>query len=141
MAATDTIRVKWREDGSCTTLARMTARDATGEWTGVAGEGNWLKQADLSAITCAIFDLDSATPSTALSTPTVTIATAIQDTPVTNGKIWAEDSIGYNFLHDLAATAFPTGGRNYRVEYKFTTTGSAVSWAVFEGPASEVRTS
>ena len=140
MSATP-IKVVFSEDGSATALARVTARDATGAYTNVSGEGNWLKVADLSTITCAVYDLDSATPTTATVSPTVTVATAIQDTPVTDGKIWDVDEIGYNFIHDLASTVFSAGGHLYRIEYKFTTTGSAVGWAVFEGKAESVVTS
>lgn len=137
----NTIQVTWREDGSATCLGRLTAEDGTGEWTGVNGEGNFLKQADISTITCAVFDLDSSTPTTAASTPTVTISSAIQDPPVTDGKIWDVDDIGYNFKHTLASTVFTTGGHRYRVEYKTTLTGGSVGWAVFEGQAEGVFTS
>ena len=132
-------KVVWREDGGCTLLARVTARDATGAYTGVRGEGNWIKQADLAAqgtgITCAVFDRSSATPDTAVTTPTVTITSAIQDTPVTNGYVWDVDDVGYNFLLDLAGTLFPTGGKLYRVEITFTTTRSTVWTDIWEGPA------
>lgn len=134
-------KVSFFEDGSATALARVTARDATGAATGISGEGKWIKQADLSSITCAIYDLSSSTPDTATSTPTVTISSAIIDTPVTDGVIWDVDSTGYNFLFDFAATAFPTGNHRYRIEFKFTTTGSAVLWLVYEGVALAVRTS
>lgn len=133
--------VTWREDGSATVLGRLTARNGTGAATGVAGEGNWLKQADVSTITCAVYDLDSATPSTAISTPTVTVSSAVLDTPVTTTVLWTVDTTGYNFIHDLAATAFPTGSRRYSVEYKVTLTGGAVLWGVYEGQARPVRTS
>ena len=139
--AANTIKVVWTEDGDCTVLGRVTARDGTGAWTGVDGEGNFLKQADLSTITCAVYDLDSATPTTAVATPTVTISSAVLDTPVTTTVLWKLDPYGYNFIHDLPNTAFPTGGHRYRAEYKFTTTGSKVGWGIFEGPAEAVITS
>ena len=140
MASTDVYQVRFNEDGSATALARMTARDGSGAATGVAGEGNWLQQADLASITCAVFDMsDSGTA--AIATPTVTISSAIINTPVTSTAIWCRDSVGYNFLHDLPPTAFPTGGHVYRIEYKFTTTGGAVGWLLMEGMATAVRTS
>lgn len=141
MASTDIYQVSFNEDGSATALARMTARDGSGSATGVAGEGNWLQQADLSSITCAVYDLSSATPTVAIVSPTVTISSAILDTPVTSTALWCRDTVGYNFLHDLPPTAFPTGGSMYRVEYKFTTTGGAVSWLRFQGIAVGVQTS
>lgn len=135
------ITVTWQEDGSATCLARVTARDATGAATGVHGEGNWIKQADLSTITCKIFDRSGSTPDTALSTPTVTISTAIQDTPVTSPVIWTLGEPGWNFLFDVAATAFPTGGHKYLIEFTFTTTGNTKWIVAFEGIAAPVVSS
>lgn len=139
--AENTIKVVWREDGDCTVLARVTARDATGEATGSPGEGLFLKQADLTSITYAVYDLDSATPGTPTASGTVTIATSILDTPVMTSVLWTLDPYGYNFLHDIAATAFATGNHRYRAEYKFTTTGGKVGWAIYEGVAEAVMTS
>ena len=128
--------VRWAEDGSATVLARVTARDGTGSYTGVRGEGNWLKQADVSTITCKVFDLDGTDPTTPTREPAVTVSSAILDTPVTDGEDWDEDDTGYNFQHDLLSTDFPTGERRYRVEYKFTLTGSgAVFHGSFQGTA------
>lgn len=141
MAATDEIQVVWNEDGSATALGRVTARDASGSATGVPGEGKFLQQADLSTITCSVFDLNSSTPDTAIATPTVTISSAILDTVDTATTLWDLDEYGYNFRHDLAHTNFPTGDHVYLVEYKFTTTGSAVFWGRYRGPARSVRTS
>lgn len=141
MSEASVFRVSWREDGSCTALARVTARDATGAATGIDGEGKWVKQADISTITCSVFDKSSSTPSTAIATPTVTVASSIIDSPVTDGVIWPVDSTGYNFLHDLSYTNFPTGGHVYRVEYTFTPTGGAKWSLVFEGIATSIMTS
>ena len=142
MSNTTVFPVVWHEDGSCTALARVTARDATGAATGISGEGKWVKQADLSTITCKVFDRSSSTPDTAIATPTVTISSAINDTPVTDGVLWTEDSTGYNFLHDLAHTNFPDGGRKYRVEYIFTpTSGNKYPALVFEGISRGIVTS
>lgn len=137
MNAIDKITAQWQEDGSATLLARVTARDGTGAATGVPGEGNWIKQADLSTITCKVFDRTPgyATPDTAIATPTVTISSAIQDTPVTSDAIWTVDLVGYNFLFDVAGTNFPTGGHTYRVELYFTTTGSKTWTIAYEGVA------
>lgn len=133
--------VMWDEDGDATVLGRITARNGTGAATGVDGEGNWLKIADVSTITCKVFDLRSATPSTPITTPTVTVATAVLDTPVTTNVLWTKDSTGYNFLHDLAASNFPTGEHWYRVEYKVTLSGGAVFFGVYEGPARSIWSS
>lgn len=133
--------VIWNEDSSATALGRITARDGSGAATGVDGEGNWLQQADISSITCKVFDLDSTTPDTAIATPTVTVSDAVLDTPVTTNVIWTKDTIGYNFIHDLANTNFPTGNHTYRVEYKVTLTGGTVFHAVYQGIAKAIRSS
>ena len=131
--------VQWNEDGSATVLGRITARDGSGAATGVNGEGNWLQQADITSITAKIFDLDSATPDTATATPTVTISTDVLDTPVTTNVIWTVDSTGYNFVHDLASTSFPSGNRQYRVEYEVTLTGGTVFHGSYTGLARAIR--
>jgi len=132
-------RVVWNEDSGATILGRITARDATGAATGKDGEGNWLKQQDISTITCKVFDLNGATPDTAIATPTVTITDSVLDTPITTNVIWTVDTIGYNFAHDLAASNFPTGNHTYRVEYKVTLTGGTIFHGVFEGVAQPLR--
>lgn len=140
MTQTAAVKVTWQQNGSATALARVTARDATGAYTGNSGEGNWIKQADLAVngITCAVYDRSSATPDTAISNPTVTISSAIFDVPVTDGHIWNIDTTGYNFLHDLAGTSFPTADHKYRVEYTFTTTGGKTWTLIYEGVADKV---
>jgi len=131
--------VEWNEDGDCTVLARVTARNGSGSATGVSGEGNWIQQADLSTITCKVFDLSGTTPNTEIATPTVTISTEIQDTPVTATTIWTQGTTGYNFLHDLAASNFPNADHRYLVEYKFTLTGGGIFHLVLDGVAKPVR--
>jgi hypothetical protein len=135
--------VTWKEDGDATVLARLTARNGTGAATGEDGEGNWLEQADVDTITCKVFDMDD-DPDTAIATPTVTVSSAIQDTPVTTNVIWTKDTVGYNFIHDLAASNFPTGGRRYRVEYTVTLVagkGGGVMHGAYEGVARAIRSS
>lgn len=131
--------VEWREDGDCTILARVTARDGSGAATGVSGEGNWLEPADVSSITCKVFDLNGETPDTPSTAPTVTVGDAILDPPITAETLWTQDATGYNFLHDLAASNFPLGDHRYLVEYKFTLTGGAVFHLVLDGVAKPVR--
>jgi len=138
MTTLDKITVTWQEDGSATALARVCARDATGAATGISGEGNWVKQADLTSITCKVFDRSSSTPDTAIATPTATVSSVILDTPVTDGLIWDLDEVGYNFRCDLSGTNFPTGGHKYLMEFYFTTT-AATTWCIaYEGVASPV---
>lgn len=131
--------VQWVEDGSATVLGRLAGRTGSGNATGVDGEGNWLQEADISTITCKIFDLDSSTPDTATETPTVTISSVILDTPVTTNVVWTKDTIGYNFIHTLSSTYFPTGDRRYRVEYEVTLAGGGVFHGIYVGTARPIR--
>lgn len=81
-------------------------------------DGNYILQADLSSITYAVFNMTTGS-AVAVINDTVTISTAVFDTLQTDG-IWTWDTTGYNFLHVMPATAFPTGGNVYAVEYTFT---------------------
>lgn len=143
MFAAKTIKVKWNEDGSATTLGRLTARNATGAATGVSGEGKFVKQADLSEVTYQVYEkqTDGSYTAVAGEGATLTITDVIIDTPDTSGEIWSIDSIGYNFRHDLPATSFTTGGKIYKVEYKFTFSGGEVTFARYEGKAEKVEQS
>lgn len=129
MSATEIIKGSVWEDGGATILARV---------TGNAGAA--ITQASLTSITCKVFDLDGTTPDTAITTPTITVSTAVYDTLQTDAR-WTVDSTGYNFIDALAATNFPTGDHLYRVEYKFTPTSGAVFFVVAELYAKNVRTS
>lgn len=141
MTTLDKIIVAWQEDGSAMALARVTAPDATGDATGVRGEGYWVKQADLAAggITCNVFDL-SVPAETLIANPTVSISSAILDTPETDPALWDVDDVGYNFKFRLPASCFPVGGRKYLVEFYFQTTGGTDKWTIqYEGLASPVK--
>ncbi len=124
--------VNWNEDGSATCLARVMARNGSGDT--VTGEGKWLEQADVSAITCKVID-ETNDDTEITPAPTVVVATSIIDTPDASGAKWPVDEVGYNFLPDLAYTYFPTGGVSYRVEYYFTLTGGARVGVGFRGVA------
>lgn len=97
-----------------------------------------ITQATISTITCKVFDRASATPTTALATPTVTVSSAIFDTLQTDGR-WTADSetepgedgeTGYNFLFQVAGSVFSGAGRVYDVEFVFTPTSGE---PVFQG--------
>jgi hypothetical protein len=138
------IRISFQEDAPSTQKARVTAEDATGAATGVDGEGYWVKIADLSTITCNVYDRSSATPDVAILSPTVTVATAMRDAPVASNIVWTGDGdgaiVGWNFSHEVPGTAFPTGGHLYCIEYTFTPTAGAGygSHIRYEGVASPV---
>lgn len=139
--AAQTYRFLWREDGDATVLARVTARNASGTATGVAGEGKWIQQVDVDSITCKVFDKKSATPESELFTPSVTIASAILDTPDTSDELWTADATGYNFFHDLAGSNFPDPDREYVVEYEFTLVGGKKFILRVSGESEEVFSS
>ena len=118
------------EDGGATFLARVRGNS-----------GAAITQASLSTITCKVFDLDVA-PDTSILAPSVVIASTVFDTmqgASFSDARWTADATGYNFLHEMPATAFPDGQRRYRVEYKFTPVSGAVFWLVFEVLALEIR--
>lgn len=116
--------VQWNEDGSATVMARLMARNGSGDT--VTGEGKWLKQADFTSITCNIFDTTAADAEVGTA-PTVTVSSVIIDTPVTDRAIWTKDDVGYNFLLDLAGTYFPTGGHVYTVQMYAALTGGVTT--------------
>lgn len=117
------------EDGTFSILARITSLDGTGEEL-APGEGALLKQADVSAITCKVYDLGAsraAEAGTAITPdPTVTVSNVIFDTVRTVG--WSEDPYGYNFRHDLAVDYVPNSDRWYLFEYKFTLLAGGTAW-------------
>ncbi|HYE70399.1 MAG TPA: hypothetical protein VD932_02625 [Aquabacterium sp.] len=133
----DFVEARWRENSAATVYGILTARDGSGD--AIDGKGRYLKQADISSITYAVWDDDDL--STAVATGTVTKTTSIFDTPQTSAldPVW-KYSRGYNFRHDLGPSCFPTGDRVYTVEYKITTTGGTVSYARFRGKAYETLT-
>lgn len=117
------------EDGSASVLARLVGLDGTGT-TVRDVEGPCLLQANVSSITCHVYDLgtskDAATGTEVTPAPTMTVSTSIYDTLQSAGWDTYADPAGYNFRHDLAGTYFPTGGHWYLVEYKFTLASGAV---------------
>jgi hypothetical protein len=126
-------QVIWNEDGSATCLTRVTARNGSG--AAIPSEGKWLQQADVASITCKVIDVTN-NDTEITPAPTVSVASVILNTPVTDGTIWDADTTGYNFLHDLAGSYFPTGGNVYQVEYYFTLTGGVTTFGVgFRGVA------
>ena len=132
------IAVVWREDGSAVVYGRIVSHDGTGE--SIVGEGKGLKQADLSSITFTTYE--DGDPTTSINSGTVTISAAVYDTLQTSSDdpVWTFDR-GFNFRHVLTPANFPTGGKTYVVEYKFTTTGGTVGWAIYRGEAKGVHTS
>lgn len=122
---------KVNEDGSFSVLARVTALEGTGTEV-QAEEGPSLKQVDVSAITCKVYDLgtnrDAQTGTPVAPDPVLTPAANLFDTLRTSGWPTKRDKAGYNFRHDVAATYCTSPENWYLLEYKFTVTGGGVIW-------------
>lgn len=95
-----------------------------------AATGSYITQAGVSSIGCIVKDL-TLDATTTIITPTITVASVVFDTLQT-GAAWSIDSTGYNFKHDIAATAFPSGNHFYVVEYKFTPAAGEVFFVEYE---------
>lgn len=119
-----------QEDGSGTLLARV--RDVA---------GTYITQSGISTITWDLFDLSSATPTTAvLSAQSLTVANVVFDS-LTRDERWQVDDVGYNFRATLATTVFSVGDHLYLWEGKFTNSSSEVFFGAVNVYASPISTS
>lgn len=91
-----------------------------------------IAQADISSISYAIFSVVGSTV-TSVATGTLTVANVVYDALQT-GAPWTEDTTGYNFRWDVAASVYTfVGGVKYRFQVVFNP-ASGEDWpAVFEG--------
>ena len=113
------------EDGGASLMARV-----------VGNAGANIVQADITSIARNVY-----VGSTLSVGPTaMTVATVVFDTLQTDAR-WGEDSTGYNFRDDVAATVFADGDVIYRIEYSFTPASGEVFWVVYECLTVNVRTS
>lgn len=121
------------EDGPYSALARVTSLSGTGS-EHVQGEGPVIKVADVSSITCKVFDLgtdrDAATGVEVTPAPTLTSANVF-DTLRTAGWDVPNDLVGYNFRHDVGAAYVADPDEWRLVEYKITLTDATVIWLEF----------
>ena len=124
-----TKRFDGREDTPQVCMARV---------QGVGGTN--ITQASITSITCKVFDLSGATPDTAETTPTVTVATSVFDTLQTD-DMWDEDTVGYNFRFTVPAASFSTGDHYYLIEFTFTPTSGDAYTSTFEVYAAPLRSS
>lgn len=111
------------EDSSSTFMCRMLASD-----------GSAAQQADVTSIAYSVYDR---TGGAVVISGTLTVSSVVFDTLQT-GAPWTLDSTGYNFKATLAATAYPTGGRLYRVEFKWTFADGTVGFDVYDVKAESV---
>ena len=109
------------EDSGATILARVLAAD-----------GDLLTAADVSSITYSVYEVSAAGVATVVSghnaaslTPSDIVVAAVIST--TDAR-WTYTSAGYNWVHSLAYTAFPSAGVTYRYEARIIETGGARYW-------------
>lgn len=130
------IEANWVEDSNGYVMAYVLAADGTA-----------LQAADVASLTYSVMEQDptDGTWSAVVGhnaqglTP---VSTYIFDTPknVSDDPRW-NLSGGYNFLHNIAYTAFPTGGRMYRYECKVIEIGGAHYFIVATGQAAAIASS
>ena len=117
------------EDTPVTILARVCARVASGSLSPIQTEGSLLKQADVSSISCKVYDeVGTLIAETAPSKTNV-----IYDTLQTTG-VFARIVRGGNFAYDVPATMFPVGAVNVQVEITITLTSGEPVRAVWLVP-------
>lgn len=87
--------------------------------------GALVQQSDITAVYAKVFEYSSRenalndVAGVQVSTE-ITYATAsVIFNALQTGGIWKKDTIGYNFLAIVPASYFPTGGKFYRVEFRF----------------------
>ena len=140
-------RVTWDIGATKRLFARVHSGDGAGAATGLlddkgSPEGKYITAAQVSTITCNVYDRTSSTPDTVVATPAITSAAVI--TAVTSG--FATDGAGrstadgaYNFKYDLTTAAIATEGKTYRVTIEITlTTGTVIAPFGWEGQAVDV---
>jgi hypothetical protein len=85
--------------------------------------GAYFQQADFDSIKLKIYD--AAAPAT-LIVPEITLTISdviFNSLQTSDSNRWTIDTTGYNFRHVVRAAHLPTGGREARLEYKFTPAG------------------
>lgn len=101
-------------------------------------DGSLYISSDIASLGVSVYDLDSATPRTALYTLGGLSATGIVlDTPlVSNGTWrWVGDDVGANLAYQIAPTLWSTdsiGGHLYRIEIALNTNSDGVVRSITE---------
>lgn len=130
------IEANWVEDSNGYVMAYVLAADGTP-----------LVAADVASLTYSIYEQDpsdgswsvvSGHSAVSLSPVSTYVFDTVRD--VDDDPRW-NLSGGYNFLHNIAYTAFPDGSRNYRYECKIIETGGAHYFVRATGPADAISSS
>jgi len=125
MAQAKVIQARVIESSAAVLMARI-----------VKDDGSAIVQADVSSITCNVYDENK----NLIASPSLTVAGNVTNTLVKNAA-WQADSTGFNFSAKLAGTNWPVGGETYRVEVKFTPTSGNSFFALWDLQAIEVLSS
>jgi len=118
------------EDSNSLNLARLTQLATSPD-----EEGTPLVQADLTEIKYWAYSGDEVV--SGHDEVTLDVSDVIFDTL----QGWAKDSVGYNFRHNVAATAFPSGNVIGSIIYKFTNTDGDVMHLEFKGRVANLLSS
>ena len=94
-------------------------------------DGIYIKQATITKIDRTITDITDPDNPVLIDTSEVDVETAVFDNLQTDGY-WGRDVTGYNFRDVVAAAHLAAAKHKYRIEYKFTGSGSQTFWDVFE---------
>jgi len=123
-------RSTFTEDSNSLNLARLTGLPSAPDT-----EGTPLVQADFASITYWAYSNDVVVDGH--DGVSLDPADVIFDTL----QGWEADETGYNFRHNVAATAFPTGGTIGHVIYKFVNTDGDVMHLDYTGRVKEILSS
>lgn len=124
------------EDRPCHIVGRFTALTATGSTSPVSIEGKLVKKADVSSISCKVYD----STGSLINTYTPTAASNVYDT-IQTAEHWQEIDGGGNFLYTIPASAFPTGGTVNRVEVTMTLTDGSLATGLWDIDVTELNQS
>ena len=117
------IQGKVIERGNSTVLAEIKAR--------FSNALRMLVQADISTITYSVYN-EAGDVVSGHDEVSLTVSDIILDTPITatTDESWTLGGSGYNFVHDLAADAFPSGDQVYRYEAELTYADGRTGWVI-----------
>lgn len=82
-------------------------------------DGALITQASITGITFTAYDLDSATPTVAVSGPTALTVSGVVFNAAQTDERWTVDSTGYNFMYEVLESVFTTDGHFYKVVFDF----------------------
>ena len=110
-------------------------------WTALARielpSGAIATQATITSIAYTVHNGTTQTASGAIVVAT-SVFDAIQGAAYADAR-WDKDATGYNFRFEIPASAFPSPGKDYRVEIKFTPVTGEVFHVLWGGACEGVR--